>query len=161
VVAIPSSVKTVNWLATLWRGRISLTVPMLFSIGFVSLFVTGGLSGPILAQPTIDAYLHDTYFVVAHFHMIMGMAAVFAIFAGTYYWFPKLFGGRLMNEPMGRIHFWLTFVGAYATFLPMHFLGMAGHPRRYSQVAGSAEYFTRKWRARRSICRRCFPYRHG
>jgi cytochrome c oxidase subunit I len=140
VVAIPSSVKTVNWLATLWRGRIRLTVPMLFSIGFVSLFVTGGLSGPILAQPTIDAYLHDTYFVVAHFHMIMGMAAVFAIFAGTYYWFPKLFDGRLMNEPMGRIHFWLTFVGAYATFLPMHFLGMAGHPRRYSQVAGSAEY---------------------
>ncbi len=140
VVAIPSSVKTVNWLATLWRGRIRLTVPMLFSIGFVSLFVTGGLSGPILAQPTIDAYLHDTYFVVAHFHMIMGMAAVFAIFAGTYYWFPKLFGGRLMSESLGRAHFWLTFVGAYATFLPMHFLGMAGHPRRYAQVTGSAEY---------------------
>lgn len=140
VVAVPSAVKTVNWLATMWRGRIRLTVPMLFSIGFVSLFVTGGLTGPILAQPTLDAYLHDTYFVVAHFHMIMGMAAVFAIFAGTYYWFPKLFGGRLMSESLGRIHFWLTFIGAYATFLPMHFLGMAGHPRRYSQLAGSAEY---------------------
>ena len=140
VVAIPSGVKTVNWLATLWRGRIRLTTPMLFSIGFVSLFVTGGLTGPILAQPTIDAYLHDTYFVVAHFHMIMGMAAVFAIFAGTYYWFPKLFCGRLMSESLGRIHFWLTFLGAYATFLPMHFLGMAGHPRRYAQIAGSAEY---------------------
>jgi len=140
VVAIPSGVKTVNWLATLWRGRIRLTTPMLFSIGFVSLFVTGGLSGPILAQPTIDAYLHDTYFVVAHFHMIMGMAAVFAIFAATYFWFPKLSAGRLMSERWGRVHFWLTFIGAYATFLPMHFLGMAGHPRRYAQIAGSAEY---------------------
>jgi cytochrome c oxidase subunit I len=140
VVAIPSAVKTMNWLATLWRGRIRLTTPMLFSIGFVSLFITGGLSGPILAQPSIDAYLHDTYFVVAHFHMIMGMAAVFGIFAATYYWFPKMFGGRMMNENLGRIHFWLTFIGAYATFMPMHFLGMAGHPRRYSQIAGSAEY---------------------
>ncbi|HUQ49426.1 MAG TPA: cbb3-type cytochrome c oxidase subunit I [Terriglobales bacterium] len=140
VVAIPSAVKTMNWLATLYRGRIQLTTPMLFSVGFVSLFVTGGLSGPILAQPDINAYLHDTYFVVAHFHMIMGMAAVFGIFAATYYWFPLMFSGILMNETLGRWHFGLTFIGAYATFMPMHFLGMAGHPRRYSQIAGSADY---------------------
>jgi cytochrome c oxidase subunit 1 len=104
------------------------------------LFITGGLSGPILAQPLLDTYFHDTYFVVAHFHLIMGMAAVFGIFAATYFWFPQLSRGRLMNEALGRAHFWLTFIGAYCTFLPMHFLGMAGHPRRYSQLAGSASY---------------------
>jgi cytochrome c oxidase subunit 1 len=140
VVAIPSAVKVVNWLVTVWRGRIRFTTPLLFSIGFVSLFITGGLSGPILAQPVLDRYLHDTYFVVAHFHLIMGMAAMFAVFAATHYWFPKLSAGRLMNESLGRLHFWLTFVGAYATFLPMHFLGLAGHPRRYSQIEGSAPF---------------------
>jgi cytochrome c oxidase subunit 1 len=114
--------------------------PMLFALGFVSLFVTGGLSGPILAQPLLDTYFHDTYFVVAHFHLIMGMAAMFGIFAATYFWFPQLSGGRLMNEGLGRAHFWLSLIGAYCTFLPMHFLGMAGHPRRYSQLAGSAAY---------------------
>jgi cytochrome c oxidase subunit 1 len=134
-VGVPSAVKTFNWLATLWRGKIRLTVPMLFAIGFVSLFVTGGLTGPILAQPVLDSYLHDTYFVVAHFHLIMGLAAVFGIFASTYFWFPRIFG-RLMNEQLGRAHFWLTFVCAYATFMPMHLLGMAGHPRRYSQLTG-------------------------
>ena len=132
-IGVPSAVKTFNWLATLWRGKIRLTIPMLFAIGFVSLFVTGGLTGPILAQPVLDSYLHDTYFVVAHFHMIMGMAAVFGIFAATYFWFPRMFG-RMMSERLGRAHFWLTFIGAYATFMPMHFLGMAGHPRRYSQL---------------------------
>jgi cytochrome c oxidase subunit 1 len=140
VIAVPSGVKTINWLGTLWGGRIRFTTPLLFSVGFISLFITGGLTGPILAQPEVDRYLHDTYFVVAHFHMIMGMAAVFALFAATYFWFPKMFGDRLMDERLGRMHFWLTFMGAYATFLPMHFLGMAGHPRRYSQIQGSAEY---------------------
>lgn len=140
VIAVPSSVKTINWLATLLGGRIRFTTPMLFSIGFVSLFITGGLSGPMLAQPEVDRYLHDTYFVVAHFHMIMGMAGVFALFAATYFWFPKMFADRLMDERLGKIHFWLTFIGAYATFMPMHFLGMAGHPRRYSQILGSADY---------------------
>ena len=133
VIGVPSAIKTFNWLGTLWRGSIRLTVPMMFAIGFVSVFVTGGLSGPILAQPALDTYLHDTYFVVAHFHLIMGVAAVMAIFAATYFWFPKMFG-RHMNSTLGYAHFWFTFVGAYAVFLPMHFLGMAGHPRRYSQL---------------------------
>jgi cytochrome c oxidase subunit 1 len=142
-VAVPSSVKLVNWLATLWHGRIRLASPMLFALGFISLFITGGLTGPILAQPSLDIYLHDTYFVVAHFHLIMAMAVLFAIFAATYYWFPQLSGGRLMNESLARLHFWLSFVGAYCTFMPMHFLGMAGHPRRYSQLLGSADYLQR------------------
>jgi cytochrome c oxidase subunit 1 len=140
VIAVPSSVKVINWLGTLRGGRIRFTIPLLFSVGFVSLFITGGLSGPILAQPAVDMYLHDTYFVVAHFHMIMGMAAVFAIFAATYFWFPLLFPDRMMNEQLGRAHFWFTFIGAYATFMPMHFLGLAGNPRQYSQIVGSAEY---------------------
>jgi cytochrome c oxidase subunit 1 len=139
-IAVPSSVKLVNWLGTLWGGRIRFTTPMLFSVGFISLFITGGLTGPILAQPALDMYLHDTYFVVAHFHMIMGMAAVFGLFAATYFWFPKLFPGRLMNESLGQWHFWFSLIGAYATFMPMHFLGLAGHPRRYAQVIGSAFY---------------------
>ncbi|HTD25253.1 MAG TPA: cbb3-type cytochrome c oxidase subunit I [Terriglobales bacterium] len=132
-IGVPSAVKMFNWLGTLWGGRLRFTTPMLFSIGFVSLFITGGLTGPILAQPVLDSYLHDTYFVVAHFHLIMGMAAVFAIFAATYFWFPRIFN-RMMSEKLGRTHFWLSFFGAYATFVPMHLLGMAGHPRRYSQL---------------------------
>jgi cytochrome c oxidase subunit I len=143
VIAVPSALKVVNWLGTIWRGSMRLATPMLFSLGFVSLFITGGLSGPILAQPLLDTYFHDTYFVVAHFHLIMGMAAMFGIFAATYFWFPQLSGGRLMSEPLGRAHFWLSFVGAYCTFMPMHFLGLAGHPRRYAQIAGSAEYLQR------------------
>jgi cytochrome c oxidase subunit 1 len=132
-IGVPSGVKTFNWLGTMWRGNIRFYTPMLFAVGFVSFFVTGGLSGPILAQPSLDQYVHDTYFVVAHFHLIMGVAAIFGIFAATYFWFPKMFG-RMMNEPLGKLHFWLTFLGAYAIFMPMHFLGMAGHPRRYAQM---------------------------
>ena len=113
-----------------------LTTPMLFSLGFVSLFIAGGLTGPILAQPALDAYLHNTYFVVAHFHLIMAMAGVFSIFAGVYYWFP-LMTGRMMNEPLGKLHFWITIVAAYGTFLPMHFAGLAGQPRHYSQLSGT------------------------
>jgi cytochrome c oxidase subunit 1 len=132
-IAVPSAVKTFNWLGTLWRGRIRFTVPLLFSVGFVSLFISGGLTGPMLAQPALDVYLHDTYFVVAHFHLIMAMAGVFAIFSATYFWFPKMFG-RMMNESMARWHFWFSFIGTYAIFMPMHYLGMAGMPRRYSQM---------------------------
>jgi len=139
-IAVPSAVKTFNWVGTLYGGRIRYTTPLLFSVGFVSLFITGGLTGPLLAQPALDVYLHDTYFVVAHFHLIMAMAGLFAIFAATYFWFPKMFGRR-MNERLGRLHFCLTLFGAYATFMPMHLLGIAGHPRRYSELTG-VQYVT-------------------
>jgi cytochrome c oxidase subunit 1 len=131
-IGVPSAIKTFNWLGTLWHGRIRLQTPMLFAIGFVSLFVAGGLSGPFLAQPVLDIPLHDTYFVVGHFHLIMGVASIFGIFGATYYWFPKMFG-RMMNERLGQLHFFLTLAGTYAIFMPMHYLGLAGQTRRYSQ----------------------------
>lgn len=120
-----------NWLGTLWGGRITFTTAMLFALGFVSVFITGGLSGIFLGQPVLDLYLHDTYFVVAHFHLIMGVAAVFGIFAGTFYWFPAMFG-RALNERLGKLHFALTFIGIYCLFLPMHVAGISGNPRRYA-----------------------------
>jgi cytochrome c oxidase subunit I len=132
LIGVPSAIKTFNWLGTVHNGRVQFYTPMLFAIGFVSLFVSGGLSGPFLAQPVLDITLHDTYFVVGHFHLIMGVAAIFGIFGATYYWFPKMFG-RMMNEPLGRVHFVITLVGTYAIFMPMHYLGMAGQTRRYSQ----------------------------
>ncbi len=131
-IGVPSAIKTFNWLGTMYKGRIRFQTPMLYAIGFVSLFVSGGLSGPFLAQPVLDIQLHDTYFVVGHFHLIMGVAAIFGMFAATYYWFPKMFG-RMMNERWGRVHFFLTLAGTYAIFMPMHYLGMAGGTRRYSQ----------------------------
>jgi cytochrome c oxidase subunit 1 len=131
VIGVPSGVKTFNWIGTLWGGRIRLRVPMLFAIGFVSVFVSGGLTGLVLGQTALDMVFHDTYFVTGHFHLIMGVAAVFGIFAATYYWFPRMFG-RMMNERLGQAHFWLTFVGVYAIFIPFHLLGIAGHPRRYA-----------------------------
>src|SRR5499433_2285494 len=131
-IGVPSAIKTFNWLGTMWKGHLRFHTPMLYAIGFVSLFVSGGLSGPFLAQPVLDIPLHDTYFVVGHFHLIMGVAAIFGMFAGTYYWFPKMFG-RMMNETWGRIHFVITLIGTYAIFMPMHYLGMAAQPRRYSQ----------------------------
>src|SRR3954464_9084139 len=134
-IAVPSAIKTFNWVATLYRGKIRYFTPLLFSAGFVSLFITGGLTGPILAQPALDTYLHDTYFVVAHFHLIMAMAGVFAIFSATYFWFPKMFG-RMMNETLGRLHFWITLLRTCATFMPMHLLGTAGPPRRPSELSG-------------------------
>jgi len=139
-IAVPSSAKVLGWLAMLWRGRDSrvhpLPTPMLFTLGFLSFFITGGLTGPILAQPVLDAYLHNTYFVVAHFHLIMAMAGMFSLFAAIYYWFP-LMTGRLMSEAMGKWHFWLSLIGAYGTFFPMHFAGLAGLPRHYAQLTGS------------------------
>ncbi len=129
-IGVPSAIKTFNWLGTLWGGKIQFNCAMLFALGFVSLFVSGGLSGLFLAQPSLDLYLHDTYFVIAHFHLIMGVAAIFGMFAGAYFWFPKMFG-KFLNEGLGKVHFWLTFVGVYGIFMPMHFLGLAGHPRRY------------------------------
>src|ERR1700737_1546849 len=132
-IGVPSAIKTFNWLGTIRGGRVRFHTPMLFAIGFVSLFVSGGLSGPFLAQPVLDIPLHDTAFVVGHFHLIMGVAAIFGMFGATYYWFPKMFG-RMMNETWGKVNFWITFVGTYPIFMPMHYLGMAGHPRRYSQL---------------------------
>ncbi|HWG57847.1 MAG TPA: cbb3-type cytochrome c oxidase subunit I [Candidatus Acidoferrales bacterium] len=135
-IGVPSAIKTCNWLGTIWHGKLQLKSPMLFSLGFVSVFVTGGLSGLFLAQPALDNMLHGTYYVVAHFHLIMGVAAIFGIFAATYLWFPKMFG-RAMNERLGQIHFWLTFVGAYCIFMPMHFIGIEGGIRRYSDYTGA------------------------
>ncbi len=136
-IAVPSSAKVLSWIGTIWGGNLRLTTPMLFSLGFLSLFITGGLTGPLLALPILDAYLHNTFFVVAHFHLIMAMAGIFSIFAGIYYWFPLVFGCRL-NEGWGKVHFWVTFLAAYSTFFPMHLAGLAGEPRHYSQLTGGA-----------------------
>jgi len=130
IIAVPSAVKTFNWLATLWRGNIRFKPAMLFAIGMVSFFISGGLTGIFLGNAALDINLHDTYFVVAHFHLVMGSAAIFGMLAGVYHWFPKMFG-RLMDEKLGYLHFWLTFIGAYLVFFPMHFMGLDGVPRRY------------------------------
>lgn len=134
LIAIPSAIKVFNWLTTLWRGNINFTPGMLFAIGFVSLFISGGLTGIFLGNSTLDIHLHDTYFVVAHFHIVMGVASFFGMFAGIYHWFPKMYG-RYMNNTMAYIHFWVTMVGAYLIFWPMHYQGFAGVPRRYYDYA--------------------------
>jgi cytochrome c oxidase subunit 1 len=130
-IGVPSAIKTFNWLGTIWGGQIRFTTPMLFALGFVSLFVSGGITGLFLGQTSIDIQLHDTYFVVGHFHLIMGVAAIFGMFAGTYFWFPKMFG-KMMNEGLGKLHFALTFIGVNAIFIPMHIMGVAGATRRYA-----------------------------
>ncbi len=130
LIAIPSAVKAFNYITTLWKGNIRFTPAMLFSIGLVSTFITGGLTGIILGDNALDINVHDTYFVVAHFHIVMGLSAIFGMFAGIYHWFPKMYG-KMMNRNLGYAHFWLTIVSAYGVFFPMHFLGLAGLPRRY------------------------------
>ena len=130
LIAIPSAVKVFNYITTLWRGSIVLTPAMMFAIGLVSTFITGGVTGIILADSALDIAIHDTYFVVAHFHIVMGMSAVFGMFAGVYHWFPKMYG-KMMNKRLGYVHFWITIFGAYGVFFPMHFVGLAGAPRRY------------------------------
>ena len=135
-IAVPATAKVLSWLATSWRARPFLTTPMLFALGFVSLFISGGLSGIIVAQPILDEYLHNTFFVVGHFHLIMAMAGVFGLFCATYYWFPLLARGRMLSERLGKWHFWLTLLFAYTTFLPMYFSGLAGEPRHYAQLTG-------------------------
>jgi len=132
LIAIPSAVKAFNYITTLWKGNLQFNPGMLFSIGLVSTFVTGGLTGIILGDSTLDINVHDTYFVVAHFHLVMGISALYGLFAGVYHWFPKMFG-KMMNKNLGYVHFWITAVCAYGVFFPMHFVGMAGVPRRYYQ----------------------------
>ncbi|AKD03568.1 cbb3-type cytochrome c oxidase subunit I [Pontibacter korlensis] len=135
IIAVPSAVKVFNYIATLWRGNIRFTTAMMFAIGFVSLFISGGLTGIILGNSALDIQLHDTYFVVAHFHLVMGAAAFFGMFAGVYHWFPKMFG-RMMDEKLGFVHFWFTFISVYLVFMPMHYIGIAGFPRRYYNWTG-------------------------
>jgi cytochrome c oxidase subunit 1 len=130
LIAVPSAIKVFNWLTTLWRGNIRFTPGMLFAIGFVSLFISGGLTGIWLGNSALDIHLHDTYFVIAHFHIVMGVASMFGMFAGIYHWFPKMYG-RFMNNTLAYIHFWVTLAGAYMIFWPMHYQGLAGMPRRY------------------------------
>ena len=130
LVAIPSAVKVFNYLTTLWKGNIVYTPAMMFAIGLVSTFVTGGLTGIILGDSALDINVHDTYFVVAHFHIVMGASAIFGMFAGVYHWFPKMYG-KMMNKKLGYAHFWLTVISVYGVFFPMHFIGLAGVPRRY------------------------------
>jgi cytochrome c oxidase subunit 1 len=135
LIAVPSAIKVFNWLTTLWRGNIRFTPATLFAVGFVSLFISGGLTGIFLGNSTIDIHLHDTMFVVAHFHIVMGVAGMYGMFAGIYHWFPKMFG-RYLNSTLGYIHFWVTLVGSYLIFWPMHYEGLAGMPRRYLDKRG-------------------------
>ncbi|MDM8355015.1 cytochrome c oxidase subunit I [Pandoraea communis] len=135
IIAIPTAIKVYNWVLTLWRGDIHLTVPMLFAIGFISTFVIGGLTGLFLGNVSVDMPLSNTYFVVAHFHMVMGVSPLLVIFGGIYHWYP-LITGRRLNDSLGKWHFWITFLGTYAIFFPMHYLGVLGMPRRYYEFKG-------------------------
>jgi cytochrome c oxidase subunit I len=142
IIAVPSAVKSFNYMATLWRGNIRFTPAMMFAIGMVSFFISGGVTGIFLGNAALDINLHDTYFVVAHFHLVMGSASIFGMLCGVYHWYPKMFG-RMMNEKLAYFHFWLTFVGAYLVFFPMHFMGIDGVPRRYYSFTEFA--FMEKW----------------
>jgi cytochrome c oxidase subunit 1 len=138
IIAVPTAIKVYNWVLTLWRGNIHLTVPMLFAIGFIFTFVHGGLTGLFLGNVVVDLPLSDTYFVVGHFHMVMGVSPVLVVFAAIYHWYPKI-TGRMFNNTLGKWHFWLTFIGTYSIYLPMHYLGILGVPRRYFAM-GSTDF---------------------
>jgi cytochrome c oxidase subunit 1 len=138
IIAIPTAIKVYNWMLTLWRGNIHMRVPMLFAIAFIFTFIHGGLSGLFLGNVSVDVPLSDTFFVVAHFHMVMGVSPVLVIFGAIYHWYPKI-TGRMWNETLGKLHFWITFLGVYAIFLPMHYLGILGVPRRYYAL-GQADF---------------------
>ncbi|HEY1201882.1 MAG TPA: cbb3-type cytochrome c oxidase subunit I [Niastella sp.] len=139
LIAVPSAIKVFNWLTTIWKANIKFTPGMLFALGFVSLFISGGLTGIFLGNSTLDIHLHDTYFVIAHFHIVMGVSAFFGMFAGIYHWFPKMYG-RYMNNTLAFIHFWVTLAGAYLIFWPMHYEGLAGMPRRYLDYSNWASF---------------------
>ena len=137
VIAVPTAIKVYNWVLTLWRGDIHLTTPMLFSLGFIVTFANGGLTGLFLGNAVVDVPLSDTMFVVAHFHMVMGVAPIMVVFGGIYHWYPKV-TGRMLDDVLGKLHFWVTFIGAYAIYFPMHYLGLLGVPRRYHEIGDMA-----------------------
>ena len=137
IIAVPTAIKVYNWTLTLWRANIKFTIPMLFALAFIVTFVNGGITGLFLGNVVVDIPLSDTMFVVAHFHMVMGVAPILVIFGAIYHWFP-LITGRMLNEPLGRFHFWVTFIGAYTIFLPIHYLGFLGVPRRYFEMADTS-----------------------
>ncbi|GAA2832405.1 cytochrome c oxidase subunit I [Aminobacter aminovorans] len=137
IIAVPTAIKVYNWVLTLWRGDIHLTIPMLFALAFIVTFVNGGLTGLFLGNVVVDVPLSDTMFVVAHFHMVMGVAPIMVVFGAVYHWYPKI-SGRMLNEWMGRFHFWVTFIGAYLIFFPMHYVGLVGVPRRYPELGDTA-----------------------
>jgi cytochrome c oxidase subunit I len=139
LIAVPTGIKFFNWIGTMWKGQLTFESPMLFSIGFLVTFLFGGLTGVLLAAPTIDFHVHDTYFVVAHFHYVLFGTIVFATFAGIYFWFPKM-TGRMLDERLGRLHFWTTFLGFHATFLVHHWLGAQGMPRRYADYLPTDQF---------------------
>jgi cytochrome c oxidase subunit 1 len=132
LIAVPSAIKTFNWMGTVWGGSVRFTTAMCFALAFVSMFVIGGLSGIYMAATPVDIFIHHTYFIVAHIHYVLFGGSLFGVFGGIYFWFPKMFG-RMMNERWGQLHFFLTLAGTYAIFMPMHYLGLAGQTRRYSQ----------------------------
>jgi cytochrome c oxidase subunit 1 len=141
LIAVPTGIKFFNWIGTMWRGQLTFETPMLFSVGFLVTFLLGGLTGVLLASPPVDWHVHDSYFVVAHFHYVVFGTVVFAAYAGIYFWFPKM-SGRMMDERLGKLHFWLTFVGFHTTFLVQHWLGNEGMPRRYVDYLPSDGFTT-------------------
>jgi len=139
IIAVPTAIKVYNWVLTIWKGDVHLTVPMLFAIGFIFTFINGGLTGLFLGNVTVDVPLSGTYFVVAHFHMVMGVSPILVVFGAIYHWYPKI-TGRMLDDLLGKIHFWCTFLGTYAIFLPMHYLGILGVPRRYYAYSNAIDF---------------------